>query len=1700
MPTPSTQYSSCQVSSHPHEVLFMQAIGLGGEPQHQARLKARQLFIWLKLENSIRSTRDYSSPILRSFKSFVEGLPADHTINYRSGKLNNTFPDKAFQPGNGIRDFLFCSNLNFDQSLQVDTRLAQLRLFFIVRSLEFTFDELLNDANLDYIGQHLSKALNGQNKETLLFLKDFVDLDTQYSINLRLEIWLSRLLANSQDPNYENTKTRTTLVDFTQKLKAVLNGIYSPPTKSGAVKYFENTSLPRSELISILNNGFERPNRPSPESLADSQEVENAKDYSQKRIQANTSRSKRISSQRLTLGPHCAKFWPPEVQKLFKDHLNNGLKSNPFPNTDTKTNFLCALVLLLSSKLGITFREALLLPIVNEPGPTYGRWNIWIKPNGTLSVLRDRPRRKDGIRLSHSFEKYCFPLAEFIQISLPADQFGLYSTIPSKKQDLLSHLLSNLRLAPDRNIEDFLDQTGLESFILGELASFEFFSEDSIMMQAYSLLSSELDPMTAELCLAIPEESTSAVTGYCCRIENLTNVAGSELALTQEGASRLVREVTQKSLSNLKEVDACIYKLFSSATARITLASFMLLGTRASNSVLENLQSLCLNRKLVLIEDKRVEGLEELRASPILPQLLGEIEQYLFFLRSFENLLCVPEILKDLARLILQGSQRFPFAPDVYLENDRVELREHSVMRILESVHEDLGNQKTIFRHFLAQQVFEQSGEIELAMAFLGHSDSVRLLYGPCSTRSRKADLTKITEILEKKTNTIFFDTENYWKTLGSRVNQLRANPTDKAHDSLPSEIPFGRKRRAQEREKVQADRVEQLEIEMEKFEKTMISTSASANSPSITFLMAKEFLTDFEREFKLPKNEAVNKLLEKRRWGLTLSTFRSSQQFFDENLLVYLNRRQSFKVSYSKFRESYPDQIRCFIDLVYCIYFLGLDSEQLALNATDPDRCKAFIGGNGDCFIEISRYNLPLTRSHGTQAFRLPVPERMLKTIGKRNLNDGKLNLNKILKDFPSLRTLGGHREILHVITSEARQISRFEKPGYLQYAIASKPCPVSSDIFTLGAIEGLDFQKVPTNSPVKKSISAYNSLRSKVAASTSETQYDSNLTSLRNLLNRPYNADFRMQLEGIRQNAAQGSSSTVTLIEWIDFSLKQKQRALKPKSLRRYLSSVEYFLSLCPNGSVEEIETDCLDEYIKEFEQWTVGKSDRRIHHAGLRRFFDFLGETLAEEFVDAKISFVSSNKHTRSNWITPIQFNKTLKFLGNQNKDLHQKYKIILICLLYRFGLRIEEALGLKFGDLYFLDSKLLGLVVRKNEIRDIKCNRPPRYIFLQCTALSSTEEGALKELQSKLQARQLESPKDLPVFDLSSSELNCLCNSLVLEIRESSGNKNATFHSLRKGFAQLHLSNKVALNIEFRKQTGMRTKEEPPNSRAFSVLQRHMGHSRFSTTVENYVHTIDEILKNQTKGHRRGVCKEEEMPKDIRRLTELASGNQSRTSTQPSDQPNVPLTENFAPSLLACIKTLIQSGEVKLPTMTFSLIRKLLSTVLGFHQSSVVVTLNQKSNKLKLLKYSHRQTSFADPIQFQELLGALKRVEQIKPPESNVASIQEISAKNGQLIFSSEASLNLLLSTGLKKKDFFLEYPSDLSNIHIQRLENTAAKLGLNDRLRATKDPIANETTDEARSARVRLRFKWAYSARPMDSIIVFLCAFLCQARL
>ena len=216
--------------------------------------------------------------------------------------------------------------------------------------------------------------------------------------------------------------------------------------------------------------------------------------------------------------------------------------------------------------------------------------------------------------------------------------------------------------------------------------------------------------------------------------------------------------------------------------------------------------------------------------------------------------------------------------------------------------------------------------------------------------------------------------------------------------------------------------------------------------------------------------------------------------------------------------------------------------------------------------------------------------------------------------------------------------------------------------------------------------------------------------------------------------------------------------------------------------------------------------------------------------------------------------------------------ESYKIMLAIFIlgFRLGLRITEAIELKFMDYLFCD-KSPQLLIRESEDRKTKSLNAKRAQKLM-DLLTADEVKFLNEYHQSQQKRFGRFPKDKKRHYLFSTEASgCKLKSveelkkkLMCLIREVCRDNSLKYHHLRHSFASWHFLSaaisELDLNIDdnfahlpktqaWLQQANVRKLKHLPTqlkSKKYPYwLVQRVGHGSIETTLEHYIHSVDLI---------------------------------------------------------------------------------------------------------------------------------------------------------------------------------------------------------------------------------------------------------------
>ena len=201
-----------------------------------------------------------------------------------------------------------------------------------------------------------------------------------------------------------------------------------------------------------------------------------------------------------------------------------------------------------------------------------------------------------------------------------------------------------------------------------------------------------------------------------------------------------------------------------------------------------------------------------------------------------------------------------------------------------------------------------------------------------------------------------------------------------------------------------------------------------------------------------------------------------------------------------------------------------------------------------------------------------------------------------------------------------------------------------------------------------------------------------------LRNALKNQLGADLKNSLQELAQttNKVSQDLNWMHVIGWTNYAIFDNSGPqLKPKSVLRYLRSTLEVLKVLHGANLYLIEHEEIEIYLSEYLNWLNKERDRDSLKHGLRSFLMYLEKRVNSDFADFELGITEKVKTVNANWITPIQYQKVIQFLwDSRKKDNEALKKIRFLSVQYRFGMRINEVIGMEFGDLINFDYGLIG----------------------------------------------------------------------------------------------------------------------------------------------------------------------------------------------------------------------------------------------------------------------------------------------------------------------------------------------------------------------------------------------------------------------
>lgn len=259
---------------------------------------------------------------------------------------------------------------------------------------------------------------------------------------------------------------------------------------------------------------------------------------------------------------------------------------------------------------------------------------------------------------------------------------------------------------------------------------------------------------------------------------------------------------------------------------------------------------------------------------------------------------------------------------------------------------------------------------------------------------------------------------------------------------------------------------------------------------------------------------------------------------------------------------------------------------------------------------------------------------------------------------------------------------------------------------------------------------------------------------------------------------------------------------------SNKLYLFDLDnYFTTI--NKKVKSITEEDFNNYIYKFKNSNFNTYKRYLTILKFSKFLIRFGNTnifFEEINFDNKSSF-------EPHLYTEAEMNKILLKI-DKHKYYKESFKYeypVLFRLLFSTGLRISEALNIKFKDMDLEDNSINIILSKENISRKIYLSSSMKKVFIKYFKLNNFDDNSYIFTTTKQNA--------LLVFKNIVKELNI-------------GIETIRVHDIRHSFANIAFSKMIKQNIE---------PEE-----ALLYLEKYMGHSNISST-EYYLHMTDNMKK-------------------------------------------------------------------------------------------------------------------------------------------------------------------------------------------------------------------------------------------------------------
>lgn len=926
----------------------------------------------------------------------------------------------------------------------------------------------------------------------------------------------------------------------------------------------------------------------------------------------------------------------------------------------------------------------------------------------------------------------------------------------------------------------------------------------------------------------------------------------------------------------------------------IVAALYSATGCRYLQEPFESIDFFDLESGYLYINDKSDDGLHDGRLVPLSLHAINLVKRYLQHLTKLAAYISQSNsMLANSVRKLTQGGDTD--LPLFFLLDNNMQWQSMNALGIAGAELFDWELPKNVFRHRYAQQLQKHGIPTEVIDGWMGHAERNVVTYGDYSPRCWIKDAQQYRPSLETMANELLFPLIEH-KDLSS----LTHIQTQTLNNSNVKARLFGQNRRQVERQKkieaatqnahdeintfLQNRRIEELEQEdIRVLINLMLSPKGNIGHPYATL------------RFNILKNKFINANASNIKY-----IHRHPIQGIDERLSITPEIIQAVKCMplLTQWANNIDAIGNCkskskaalFAALLLCIQ-KRISYAQMIIDVANGSNYR-LVQHKRQCFIEYSEDLEYEDYSAAVQRHEISYQIASLLNYAHSGIKELKIDSCLQINDISELKRLLNINEdttlddLISSVCSIVNQANLIELPGMVAAVLSGRVLSTSLPIQDY--IRASEQKKrshlkesITSESNVQDWVNPFSGRFNKIAKDELKENSEAFKKEIHSKISQYTTSNAKRTADEIeclcKSNEGSVGHSILLIGHWIVSVIRKGQGKGKKfipfaqSSIETYFSSlITPFMRLAVNTDIRALDDEELTDLYSSMIDYKL-LSDKKTDYFGdrLYQFHQWTRRIGIAEPDWSELKINDNKRKVRAGILTEKEYLECLDVLSARFKKSNLKTMLCMVLLLcYRFGLRLNEALGIQAKD-WCEANGLTWILIQKNQHRSLKSIHSKRAVPL-LFPLQEIEQKIVKNTFDRYQSLMGEDKKHLLLGELINGKVepnqqaHIISPTIIAVMREVTGSSNVVLHHARHTF-----HNKIAsLLLDIESPSALKLASElnkekikelilgsqhSLSRRIPMAIARLMGHAHPITGMLNYNHLLIEWADTLTPVH-------------------------------------------------------------------------------------------------------------------------------------------------------------------------------------------------------------------------------------------------------